>query len=339
MFQKIVNYFKEAILDDYKFILFLIVFYIICSIPLNYYITIGGGISDVSSRIQVEDAYQSEGSFNISYVTQLDAKVLTYLLSYIIPNWEREDANLYKYSTNESLDDIQFRADLDLKYANSMATYWAYTMAGKEVEEISNQIFVIATYQDEYPSKFKIRDELLEVDGNHYSTVLEYRDYIQSKNIGDIVHVKVLRKDKEVSFDSEIYDGNGRSLIGVGLQSLHQYKTNPEVHIKFNESESGPSGGLISALEIYNQLTEQDLTKGNIIAGTGTIESDGTIGEIGGIEHKILGAYSAKAKYFICPGGDNYKDAKKYIKEKKLNIQLIQVDTFEDAIEKLESLS
>ena len=89
---------------------------------------------------------------------------------------------------------------------------------------------------------------------------------------------------------------------------------------------------------MYNQLTKKDLTKGYTIAGTGTIEEDGSIGQIGGIEHKILGAVAAKADYFLSPAGDNYKDAKKYIKKKKLKIKLIKVNNIQDAISILEGL-
>ena len=52
----------------------LIILFIILLFPVNNYIVVGGGISDISSRIQVEQAYQSKGSFNISYVTELDGK-------------------------------------------------------------------------------------------------------------------------------------------------------------------------------------------------------------------------------------------------------------------------
>ena len=52
----------------------------------------------------------------------------------------------------------------------------------------------------------------------------------------------------------------------------------------------------------------------------------------------VLGAASAHADIFLCPNGDNYEAAKKYIKDKKLKIKLIAVDTIYDAIEKLEGL-
>ena len=49
------------------------------------------------------------------------------------------------------------------------------------------------------------------------------------------------------------------------------------------------------ALTIYNKLTPEDITKGKIITGTGTIERNGSIGEVSGIEHKLKGAIFNKA--------------------------------------------
>ena len=119
---------------------------------------------------------------------------------------------------------------------------------------------------------------------------------------------------------------------------LNSYEINPNVQIKFRSSESGPSGGLITTLEMYNQLTKKDLTKGLKIAGTGTIEEDGSIGEIGGVEHKLLGAYSDKVDLFLVPEGDNYKDALKYKKKNHLKIKILSVSSIEDAINQLKNL-
>ena len=332
MFKKIINYIKE----EYAFIIFLFFFFIICNIRLDYFITIGGGISDVSSRIIVEDANKSKGSFNISYVSQLDANVLTFLASYIVPSWEREKTTYYKYDENENFDDIDFRADLDLKVANSNATYWAYTLAKKQVKELSRNSYIIANLKNN--SKIKVGDEVLEIDGLVFDDFSKCREYVQSKNVDDIVNLKIKRNDKEKNVELKVYEEEGNKYIGIAIQTLVEYESDPNVTFSFNKNESGPSGGLITTLELYNQLTKKDLTKGKIIAGTGTIEADGSIDEIGGIEHKISGAARAKADIFLCPGGDNYKDAKKYIKDNKLKIKLIKVDNIQDAIKKLEEL-
>ncbi len=337
MIKNILKEIIETIQEEYKFIIFLILLYIIFQIPLNYYITIGGGTSDVSSRIKVEDSYPSKGSFNISYVTQLDGTILTYALSYIIPSWEREDANNYKYDEKESIEDIEFRSDLDLKTANGNATYWAYTLANKKVKEKSSKLYVIAIF-DEFQTALKVQDQIISIDGNSYKTVNEYKEYLQTKEAGDEVKLKIIRNKKEKEVISKLYEKEGRKILGVGLQYMREYQVNPNVKIQFKRSESGPSGGLITTLEIYNQLTKKDITKGKKIAGTGTIEEDGSIGPIGGIEHKVLGASHDKVSYFLVPSGQNYKDALKYKKNKDLKIKLIEVKNIEDALQKLEDL-
>lgn len=338
MFKKFLHELKEAIAQEYRFIITILLFYIILNIPVNYYITVGGGISDVSSRIKVTDSYKSKGSFNISYVTQLNGNVMTYLLSYVIPKWERESTSNYKYTTDESIEDIIFRGDLDLKTANGTATYWAYTLANKPIEEISSNMYVIVVFNEEYQTTLKVQDQILSIDGESFDSLNGYKSLIQSKKPGDTVEVKVIRKDKEETLEVPLYESEGKTVLGVGLQYVKEYETDPPVNIKFKRSESGPSGGLITTLEIYNQLTEEDITHGYKIAGTGTIEVDGTIGAIGGIEYKIIGAEADNADYFLAPAGENYKTAKKYIKENNYKIKLIEVASIEDAIKKLEGL-
>ena len=338
MFKRFLKELKEAIAQEYKFIISILLIYIILNIPVNYYITVGGGISDVSSRIHVTDSYDSKGSFNISYVTQLNGNVMTFLLSYIIPTWESESANNYKYTTNESLEDIDFRGDLDLRTANGTATYWAYTLANKPVEEITSKMYVIAVFNEEYQTTLKVQDEIISIDGKSYESINEYKKLIQAKKPGDTVEVKINRKGKEQTIDVPLYESEELTVLGVGLQYVKEYDTEPKVDIKFKRSESGPSGGLITTLEIYNQLTKKDVTKGYKIAGTGTIEPDGTIGQIGGIKYKIIGAEADKADYFLAPAGENYKDAKKYAKENNYKVKIIEVSTIEDAINKLEGL-
>ena len=337
MFKKIMTVIKDAIKEEYKFIIALIVIYGILQIPLNYYIIVGGGIDDVASRINVENKHKSKGSFNISYVTELKGNLLTYGLSYIIPTWDRESADDYKYNTNESIDDIEFRSDLYLTDANEVAKYWAYTLANKEVKEKDSKLYIITVF-DEADGSLKVQDQVLSMDNNTYKTVDEYRDYLQTKNENDTVEVKILRNNKEKTVKTKLTKVDDRIVLGVGLKYVTEYKTDPNVSIKFKKSESGSSGGLITTLEIYNQLTKKDLTKGYKIAGTGAIEPDGTIGEIGGVEYKILGASKDKADYFLVPAGDNYKAAVKYKKDKHLNIKLIKVKSINDAITKLESL-
>lgn len=329
---------KDLIQEEYKFYLCLIILFIILIFPVNYYIVVGGGISDISSRIQVEQAYQSKGSFNISYVTELDGTVATYLLSFLMPKWERESVNDYKFTDNETPNDIQFRNELDLKTANSTAIYWAYTLANKDIKEVKKDLYVIARTK-EIASSLKVGDIILSMDNNSFDSLEDYRNYINEKEIGDEITVRIKRKGKEREEKVTIQSLNDKKVIGVLLQYVKEYETSPTIKVKFKKDESGPSGGLISTLEIYNQLTKKDITHGLKIAGTGTIEEDGTIGNIGGITYKLLGAESSHADYFLAPSGNNYKEALKYKKKKNLKIKIIEAKSIEDVLKKLEELT
>ena len=87
-------------------------------------------------------------------------------------------------------------------------------------------------------------------------------------------------------------------------------------------------------MALYNSLIEKDITNGFRIAGTGTIEPDGTVGMIGGIQQKIYTAYDDKMEIFLCPK-DNYEEA--LIAYNKLphkeRMSLYSVETFEEALE------
>jgi len=302
--------------------------------PVNYYVIVGGGISDIASRVEVENAYKAKGSLNISYVTEADGTLLTYVLSYIIPSWEKASINDYKYTDYENKDDINFRNELNLKVASSSALNVAYQAAGKEIELSSEHIYIVAVNKED--SKLKVGDEILSLDNQQLSSN-EYRQYISTKQKGDIIKFKVKRNNKEKEIDAEVYeDKKGNLLVGIYFSTLREYKTNPVTKIKFHSDESGPSGGLMTSLSIYNQLVKKDITKGLKIAGTGTIDESGNIGEIGGIEYKILGAAKGKADIFIAPTGSNYQDAKKIIKNKNLKIKLIEGKNFKQVLNELE---
>ena len=320
MLKKFYEKVKEFIKTEYKFILFLIVFVVICTWPVNYYIVIGGGISDISDRVVVENGDSSNGSFNLSYVSELKGTTLSYLLSYVMPHWKRVSMDDYKYTTDEDYQDIEFRSELDLLSSNSNAIYYAYQLADKPCEVVKTDVYVIVKFS-EYDNPLEVGDKLLKVNGVLCANLVEFQEAIQ-KVEGNSVRVTVLRDGKEMELTSKLYEEENRKVLGVGLQSVTTYDVDPEVKFQFEKNESGPSAGLITTLSIYDQLTKGNLTKGKLIAGTGTIEADGSIGQIGEVEYKLLGAVDGGAQVFLVPAGENYQDCKKMKKEENLDIKL-----------------
>jgi Lon-like protease len=107
------------------------------------------------------------------------------------------------------------------------------------------------------------------------------------------------------------------------------------------------------SLEIYNQLTKDDITKGHSIAGTGTISENGEVGRIGGIEQKIIAADKAGAEYFLAPHENvtkemnekypelesNYIAAKRTAEDIGTDMKVIPVKTFDEALAFLQTLA
>src|SRR5699024_5470026 len=105
----------------------------------------------------------------------------------------------------------------------------------------------------------------------------------------------------------------------------------------------GPSAGLMFSLEIYNQLTEKDITKGYNIAGIGAIDSEGNVKRIGSIDKKVVAADEEGVEIFFAPNeqgvkGSNYREAKQAAEKVGTSMKIVPVDTFDDALEYLEKL-
>ncbi|MEZ3158221.1 S16 family serine protease [Microbacterium sp. BWR-S6Y] len=93
-------------------------------------------------------------------------------------------------------------------------------------------------------------------------------------------------------------NGQQQWLLGIGLQQSFDLPV--DVKIQLN-GVGGPSAGMMFALGIIDKMSEGDLTGGQHIAGTGTIDADGNVGPIGGIRQKLYGARDAGATVFLAP--------------------------------------
>ena len=104
-----------------------------------------------------------------------------------------------------------------------------------------------------------------------------------------------------------------------------QLRTTP---IKFTLKETGgPSAGLGFALAIIAKLKVPNLIDGRSIAATGTINEQGAVGPIGGIDQKLIGASHKGAKIFLIPA-QNCSD----ITRIPLHMQIVPVKSLNEAV-------
>jgi PDZ domain-containing protein len=183
------------------------------------------------------------------------------------------------------------------------------------------------------------------VDGQQLASSEKFIEYVSKKQAGDKVTLTYLRNKStnSVTLSLQSFKEDPKRIgIGISLVDDKEIIVNPKVKVKTDEI-GGPSAGFMFSLEIYNQLTKEDLTKGYQIAGTGTIEIDGTVGPIGGIEQKIVAADKAGAEIFLAPNekgikNSNYRDAVKTARDIKTKMKIVPIDTFDDAVSYLKKL-
>ena len=131
---------------------------------------------------------------------------------------------------------------------------------------------------------------------------------------------------------TELKSDTSKASIGISIGP----GIDPPYDFKFGVAEvGGPSAGLMLTLGIIDELTENDLTAGKIIAGTGTINYLGEVGPIGGIRQKLEGAQNSGAQLFLAPidncdeiSSDNYK-----------SMPVVAVSTLASAIKAIETFT
>lgn len=338
MLNKVYLRLKKFMKVYYKTIIFLVICYFVFTFPLPYYIYAGGGTINIDDRVVIDgDKDKSKGSLNFAYVKELEGNVASFILGNIIPGYDIEKQENVELNEDETSEDIMFRNKIYLENANQTAIMLAYQKAGKEVR-IKNKHFYIIYVEDKEEDGLRVGDELLKVNGKDIENVKDYTNEVQNHEVGDKIKVTVIRDDKEQDVIATVKEGDDYKVTGVSVSTIYEYKTNPKVELNFKDSEGGPSGGLMLTLAIYDKLTKGDLTNGLKIVGTGTISSDGTVGEIGGVKYKLNGAVKAKADLFLVPKGDNYKEALKEKEEHDYDIEIKAIGTFDEAVEYLECL-
>ena len=325
------NKIKEFFKNNIKYILILVIVGIIANYPLPYYIEAPGGTIDITNRIDIDGGYVSKGSLNLLYVTEYRGNVMTYLMGLVLPNFDIEKQEERQIS-NESAQDIYIRNRVMLENSIDNATILAYRHANKTVNITGYNNVILANYND---NDLKIGDNIISIDNVKVSNLIDIKNELDKKEANQTITIGIRRDNKEHSFKVKLDD---EKKLGIIVQTDYEYELDPEINIKFKTSESGSSGGLMLALSIYNAITSEDITHGLKVAGTGTIDIEGNVGEIGGVKYKIMGAVRNKMDLVFVPAA-NYDEAMEVKKEHNYDIDIIKVNTFEEALNYLNNLS
>jgi PDZ domain-containing protein len=211
-------------------------------------------------------------------------------------------------------------------------------LAGYPATIVGKGVTVVSILPDSHANGIlQIGDVITGLNGNPVRTTSDLTELIQAQPPNATVKMDIQREGEKFQVSVPLMapaSPGDKPKIGIAIGSAgFDFKPPFPISIVTQKIEGGPSAGLMFTLTVYNLLLKEDLTGGRKIAGTGTINLDGTVGPIGGVKQKVFAAEGVGAKYFLCPV-DNYTDAVSVAK----NIKVVKIATVEQAISFLRSL-
>ncbi len=335
-----------VLLIPYLVLMFLLV------TPIDFQVYSPGGLSEVESLIEVDynEDKQITGTISSTYIMSIKRPTYFQFILGTFSDYSKISvlSTYYQDYTNEEINQISY---LDKAVSVDSAIIVAYEAAKLDNPDIvinydiKIMVYGKATYLDFYDD-IAFGDEFVQLVGDDDYIVTDLSDfstYTQDadsyeftfKNEAGETYTRILSKDEE------------ENKFGITLKTYYLVDQD-SIYPTYTETDSnigGPSGGLLQTLSVYNQLVDEDLTKGLKIAGTGTINYDGSVGYIGGVEQKVLTAYLNNVDVFFMPSldedyyYDNYQEALRVCEEYGIEPDgfIVPVATFQDALDYLEA--
>lgn len=327
---------KRKIVEHLKDFLFVFFVLFIAFGKLPYNVEMPGGIINLTERVKIDgQKIPLKGSFNMAYVSVVQGSI-PYILYGLISN----DVDVVKTQDslleNETVDEANRRNKLFLEQSKNAAVLAALKEAEIEYEIKNRKTNVLYIYKDA-KTTLEVGDNIIECNDNKVDSIQDIVKAIDSKKIGDTISFKVVRFGKVKKATAKIIDVKGEKKINVVSLTTFDIDSLRSVELDSFATESGSSGGLMMSLMVYSGLTNRDYTLGKKVAGTGTIDENGKVGEISGIKYKIIGAVRNKVDIFFVPS-DNYKEALQVKKEKDYDLKIVKVDSLREAINYLEGV-
>lgn len=318
--------------------------------PLNSYVEAPGTATNLRSFVRVKDHPDpGKGSFMITSVALQRAHPATYLVAKAVPYLSIEKAaDVTGGQSGATFDRVQhFYMQSSINEAIAVAFQAAH-------QPVSRKYLGIYVLQVEPNSKFKrvikVGDTITKVDGRHFNTAQGFQKYIGKQKIGSPLTVTYERAGRQHQVTRRLVRLTAHR-AGIWILLTNNMKVKTRVPVKVDPGQlGGPSGGLMFTLQIYEQISGHDLQRGRKIAGTGTIAPNGSVGEIGGIDKKVIAAHRAGATIFLAPyvkptklvlkyedgHQTNYQLAKKTAKRYAPGMKVVPVTSFKQAVHYLE---
>ena len=178
-------------------------------------------------------------------------------------------------------------------------------------------------------------DRILSVEGEELTGVEDLTRILADRSAGDVVSMKIDRPevgplDVDVELTSSPEEPD-RTIVGFYPFDTRRVELPFELNINTG-SIGGPSAGLAFTLTLIDELTEGELTGGESVAVTGTMELNGDVGAIGGLRQKASAVAQAGVTLFLVPTSQGEEDIAAARLAGGPGLEIVPVANLEEAI-------
>jgi len=220
--------------------------------------------------------------------------------------------------------------------SQQVAAYVALRAAGYKVPASYTGV-LIENVSCDGPARGKLQatELLVAVDGKPVRTIAKLRAVMRTHEPGDVVRLTVRgAHGQRIVGVKTVADPSDRTRALIGIIPEQAFQARLPFPVRINSgSVGGPSAGLAFTLDLMEKLG-RDVDHGYRVAATGEINPDGSVGPIGGVKQKTIGARKAHVDVFLVPAGENAVEAGRYAK----GLKIIPVESFRQALRALATL-
>lgn len=281
--------------------------------------------------IEGTETKPTSGHLNMTTVAQRDGLTLGLALSMWMSGRDQLVPRDLVYPPDKSREEVQKANTADFENSEDSAEYAALSYL-----DYASAV-TVAMVNDPGPAVGKLQDgdAIDAVNGQPVANLEDFTRLLDATRAGDQIVVDYRRKNAPAGTTTITLGDRPDKESGLVGVSVRNAPWAPFT-VDFNLANiGGPSAGLMFSLAVIDKLTTGDLNGSKFIAGTGTIDTAGEVGPIGGITHKMLAASEAGASVFLVPA-DNCDEAKSAPQE---GLELVKVETLDSAVNALETLS
>ena len=196
---------KNIVKENLRFIITVVIIIAVFTIELPFKVYTPGGMIDLNSRVSVDNAFESKGSFGMAYVSVIKGTVPYLALSYLILNWDIVSDDQIK-NPNETMAEKEKIDKLNTEESIGNAIISAHNLAKKKVELKSTHSYI--SYIDELSdTNAELLDEVLEINGHEAKGLESLKKIVETlynSCVGGAVIVSIGDKEED---DKDIASG------------------------------------------------------------------------------------------------------------------------------------